>query len=116
VVRLEPSGILRATALPDVVQNLADAQENVRAFNQMAGGKPRPMLLDMRQLKAQDREARLYYAKPESTRTVSAAAILIGSPISRVLGNFVLGFSKASAPTKIFTSEDEAMAWLREFV
>jgi hypothetical protein len=116
VVRLEASGIVRVTALPGSVQGLAEAEENMRAFMQLAGGRAHPMLLDIRQMKSQDREARLYYAESESAQLISAVAIIIGSPISRVLGNFVLGFSKADAPTKIFTSEHEAVAWLREFV
>jgi hypothetical protein len=113
VTHLEPSGIVRVTTLPGSVQGLADAQENMRAFAQVAGGRARPMLLDIRQLKSQDREARLFYERPENTQMISAVAIIIGSPISRVLGNFVLGFSKASAPTKIFSSENEAVEWLR---
>lgn len=112
ITRLEADGVVHVITLPGSVQVLADAQANMRAFDQVADGKQRPMLLDIRQIKSQDRDARLFYGRPENTRMVTAVAIIVGSPMSRVIGNFVLGFSKASAPTKIFTSEESARAWL----
>jgi hypothetical protein len=82
-------GIVCATALPGAVQTLADAQENARAEEQLAGGKRHALFIDMRQIRAQDREAREFYSKPENTTTQSAVAILIGSPISKVIGIFL---------------------------
>jgi len=116
ITRLDAEGLIRVTTLPGSEQVLADAQDNMRAMERLAGGQARPMLLDIRQIKSQDRDARLFYSRPENTRMVSAVAIIVGSPMSRVFGNFVLGFSKATAPTKIFSSEEEALAWLRGFL
>jgi hypothetical protein len=33
-----------------------------------------------------------------------------------VLGNFYLGLNKPLVPTRLFTSEEEAQAWLRSFL
>jgi hypothetical protein len=46
----------------------------------------------------------------------SAAALLIGSPLTRAIGNFFMGLNKPLIPTRLFTSETEALAWLKGFV
>ena len=73
--------------------------------------------LDLRQIKSQTREARDYYGGEESGRCFSAAAVLVESPVSRLLGNFFIGFNKSTnAPLKLFTSEQEAIEWLKTFL
>ena len=41
---------------------------------------------------------------------------LIRSPLARAIGNFFRGLNKPLFPTRLFTSEPEAMAWLRSFL
>jgi len=41
-------------------------------------------------------------------------ALLIASPLSRVLGNFYLRINRPETPTRLFSSEEEAGAWLRQ--
>jgi hypothetical protein len=113
--RLEPGGLIRATTLPDSVQTLADAQENMQAITALSKGQPCALLTDMRQIRSQDRAAREYYTRPENAKNLRAVALLIGSPMSRVIANFFLGFNKPIIPTRLFTSEIEAVAWLQEF-
>lgn len=113
---LNEHGILHSVILPGVEQTLADAQENVRIDRQLGAGRRRPLLVDIRAIKSQTSEARDYYTGAEGAACYSAVAVLIGSPISRLLGNFFIGFNKqAFAPVKLFTSEAEAMAWLKTF-
>ncbi len=95
---------------------LADAQENVALCLRMNGGRKRPLLVDLRVVKSQTAEARSYLAGPEGSEVCSAVALLIGSPLSRVLGNFFLGLNKPGVPTQLFTSEQEALTWLRSFL
>ena len=109
-IRLDTDGILRIRALPGLEDTLEDARQNVAICTKLTAGKPRPMLLDMRALKTQSREVRAYYAGPETTRLNLAVAVLVDSPISRVIGNFSLGFDTMELPTKLFKSEVEALA------
>lgn len=117
IQRVDEHGMFHAVILPGIEQTLADAQENVRACAQIGGGKRRPLLVDIRQIKSQSREARDYYAGEESAANYSAVAILVGSPISRMIGNFLTGFNRSAySPVMLFTSEAEAIAWLRTFL
>ena len=66
----------------------------------------------MRGLREQTREARAYFASDEVARRVRAVALWVDSPVSRMIGNFFLGVGVQRTPSKIFTSEADAVSWL----
>ena len=70
----------------------------------------------MQALKGMSRDARVYFAGPQTAEVESAAALLIHSPLGRAVGNFFLGLNKPLFPTRLFTSESDALAWLSSFV
>jgi len=114
---LQADGILRSTALLGAGQSLAEAKENAAAMTALAGGKRRPVLLDLGGVrKPLNRDARQFYQGPELAMVASATAVLISSPVSRVVGNFVLGASPPRMPTRLFTREEDALAWLSGFL
>lgn len=97
-------------------QTVADARQNVAALARMAEGEPRPCLLDMRAPNTTDRGVREYYASKEGAGPILAMAVLMPPSMMRVLGNLFLAFTAPIHPTKLFSDEDEAIAWLRKFV
>ena len=114
---LDEDGIIRTTILPGAEQTLEDAKENIRASIAIGLGKRRPLLVDLRAIKSQTREARDCYTGPEGSRCYSAAAVLVSPPISRLIGNLSIGLSKSSSVEgRLFTSEAEALAWLKTFL
>jgi hypothetical protein len=113
---LGDDGIVRAILDEGAEETLADAKASVEAVFQVSNGTKRPLLVDLRKVKSQDRGARVYYSGPESLSSSLGIAILMGSPISRMLGNFFLGFSKPKVPLKLFTSEADAIQWLKELL
>jgi hypothetical protein len=113
---LDADGIMRISTFPSLEDTMDDARQNNAACTKVAAGKRRPLLVDMRNLKAQSREVRAYYTGPETMKLNLAVAILVDSPMSRVIGNFFLGFNKMDLPTQLFRSEDEALAWLKGFL
>lgn len=108
-------GIVRARFHDGAEVTLADAQENVALTARLAGGRRLPVLVDLRHVRSQSGEARAYFAGPAATAVSLAVALVIASPLSRVLGNFYLGFNKPQTPTRLFTSPIEAEGWLRTF-
>ncbi len=116
IIWLGDDGIVRVNLKPNIKIGLQDAQISMRAISDVCGGQRRPALVDMRGLIAMDREARLYFAGEETAKVESAAALLIDSPLSKAIGNFFMGLNKPIFPTRLFTSEAEALAWLKGFV
>jgi hypothetical protein len=105
-------GLLVARFLQGAEVTGADARANLEASARLSGGRRVAVLVDLRQLKSQAADARALLAGPSAARVSRAVALLIGSPLSRVLGNFYLRFNRPETPTRLFSSEAEARAWL----
>jgi hypothetical protein len=114
-IRLAEDGIVHVKILPDAEMTLADAKAGNELAWELSMGKRRPRFCDYTEIRSQDSECRAYYASRETAATCLACAILIGSPVSRVIGNFYLGLNRPFTPTRLFTSTDDALEWLRGF-
>lgn len=95
--------------------DVADARENLAATATLTEGRRLPVLVDLRGVRSQSAEARAHFAGPTATAVTQAVALLISSPLSRVIGNFFLGFNRPATPARVFTSVGEAEAWLASF-
>lgn len=115
-IRLGDDGIVRSNPIPGAEMTLTDAREGNEAIRRISKGRKRPLLCDYTGIKSQTRECRAYYAGKETAQATSACAILANSTISRVIGSFYLGLNKPVTPTKIFTSKQEALEWLKGFI
>lgn len=113
---LGEDGIVHTSAKPGSEQTLADAKEAIAAIAKIGRGKALPVLVDFKNLKSQDRGARNYFAGEETAKAVTACAILISSPLSRVIGNFYMGLNMPVTRTKLFTAQSEAIEWLKEYL
>ena len=112
VITLGDDGILRCRVKPTETHTLEDAVENVRATAGLVGGRRAPFLLDARAATGISREARLYYTGPENAAVVLATAMLIGSPVGRIIGNFLIRVNQPQFPFRLFTEEAAALGWL----
>ena len=114
-IHIEANGIVRVTIMPGMVQTLEDAKENAVAIDKLVQSQDFLALIDLRYMKSQDREAREFYTQPGHKPRLIAVALLIGSPMSRVIGNLYMGFNKSDISARLFTSETEAFKWLETF-
>jgi hypothetical protein len=112
---MEDTGIVNIKALEPPI-NLEDAVENVDAVRILSGGKKVPIMVDITESKGVSREARAYLAGEETAKYQSACALIVGSPFSRLLGNFFLGLNKTKFPTRLFTEERSAREWLQTYL
>jgi hypothetical protein len=110
---LRPDGIIEQRVVAKGTQTLDQAKENVAAFNELAAGVKRPLLVDMRGNFATGPGVREYYASEESVRWCSGMAMLVASSTGRMIGNFFLSLNAPSVPCRMFTDEREATAWLK---
>jgi hypothetical protein len=111
---LGADGILRVT-IEGTVQ-LKDGLEIEDAIDKAILGEKRPSLVDISKLKGIDLNARRASSYSKIFESIKAVALLINSPLSRFLGNFVISMNKLPAPTQLFTSEDDALIWLKGFL
>jgi hypothetical protein len=106
---LEADGMLRLKWPRGSVITEADAERAMLRVNQLCGENRHPMLVDMATTADVTRGARAVFGRPCQA---SRIALLGASPVDRVLANFFLGINAVPCPTKFFTSEQEAIAWL----
>jgi hypothetical protein len=106
-------GILRGECFQGAEETLEDAKEQLVHQRKMIAGTPLPFLMDIRGVRSLSREARAYFASAEAAQVFQATALIVSSPLSRAIGNFFLGLNRAQMPTRLFTTEADALAWLR---
>ncbi len=115
VWHMREDGVIHGAIEVGVAETLEDAKENIAAIAELAGGRRRPVIVNITKAKSVGREARSYYSGPECAQTTTAVALITGSMLGRAIGNFFLGLNKPAMPTRLFTSEEQALVWLRNF-
>lgn len=111
--RLDGEGIVLATMNQGAAFELADAIEAVAATAQVAAGTRRPILVDIRGVQSESKEARMYFAGPELAKCATAVALIVESPVSRMIANFFLRIGTQVVPTRVFDDPTSARVWLR---
>ena len=94
------------------------AKENVDAQERVRDGLNRTktrVLIDMTAITEISKEARDYFANKRTASIQRATALLISSPVSRVIGNFFMGLNTPITPTRLFTDPHKAIQWLHTY-
>lgn len=116
-VRLYSNGIMHQTYKDGAGISKTDSDKEMEIYrNEYCNHGKRPMLVDLNNVKSVSKESRGIYSSEETAKYLFAAALLIGNPVSRIIGNFYLGINKTCMPVKMFTGSDEAVTWLKTFL
>jgi len=94
--------------------NLEDAKENSIAVNSLSGPDNFVLIVDTRNIKSITKEARDYFSMRGRSSRVFAFAILIDSPLSKIIGNFFMGLNKPRVEVRLFTDENKAVYWCKK--
>jgi hypothetical protein len=109
-------GICRTKTKPAAEITLKEAQENSVAVSSFYTNKKFPLLIDARNIKYMEREARKHFSTNGRETKITSFAVMVKSPLSRVIGNFFMGLNKPEVPARLFDDELEALKWLKEFL
>lgn len=113
---LDDDGILHTVNRPGSCFDLEAAQENLYAARRFLNGRKVPVAVDLRGTLSMSRPARQYYASEEGAFDTLATALIVDSPVERIIGNFFIGLQRPRAPVKLFDVKDEAVKWLKGFL
>ncbi|HZF54625.1 MAG TPA: hypothetical protein VE093_38520 [Polyangiaceae bacterium] len=114
-VRLDARGFVHVVVTPLAEQHLADAIENVEAVRQLSRESRLPILVDMRRVKSIDNAAHERY-RAGHTPAPRAMAMLVASPLSRIIANYFTTMYECPIPTRVFTSEVDALGWIAQHI
>ncbi len=108
---VRPDGIIVQRVMPGARQELKDAQENMDVFLRLAAGRKSLLLVDLRESGPTGPGVRELYAKHSDQ--LLASALIVGSSLSQMIGNFFLNLNRPPSPCRLFTDEAPALFWLR---
>ena len=111
---LRPDGIVHLVLASGTVLTLEDAVAAVAAVTRLTGGRRSPLLVDVRDAGQVDRAGRHELSRQE--KVVSAVAAIVGTPLSRMMGNLIINVSRPQMPVRLFDDEASALAWLQTFL
>lgn len=109
------NGILHGEYQPVKVEELSIVKEFVQLRVSLAGEQSLPFLLDGRKVISMNKKSRDYLGSEESEKGITAGAILVGSSVTEIIGNFFLRLNKPRIPARVFTDKDKAIAWLESY-
>ena len=114
------SGILQITIWKDYYSELEHSLESLEIIKTIhhQNHKKICVLGDIRGLKGSSKESRASVRQTgdlDPNKHVAALAILIQSPVSKLVGNFLIKFNKPSFPLRLFTKKEEAIKFLEQY-
>ena len=113
----DKDGILYQVYSPGAELELEDSLGELRVYKtEYCKEIKRPIVVDITNVKTVSKKARDIYSSDETANTLSAAALIVGNPVSRIMGNFYMGINKTIMPVRMFTSTREAKKWLKDFL
>ncbi|MHB1250551.1 MAG: DUF7793 family protein [Acidimicrobiales bacterium] len=108
---LRPDGIVQLVWAPMRELRFEDASACIRAMDTLTGGRRAPLLVDASEVGSQDRAARNEFVRRGDL--VSGVALVVTTPLSRLMGNFFIAVSKPIVATRLFEDETTAVTWLK---
>ncbi|WP_333696014.1 DUF7793 family protein [Flavobacterium sp.] len=109
------NGILFFEYKPDTILNLNVAKRVVADRIQFQNEKYYPVLCDIRGIIDTDKSGRDYLAQSGSLLT-KAVGLIVHQKVSLTISNFYLQVSKPTVPTKLFTTKEEGIAYLKNYL
>ncbi|TXK52162.1 STAS/SEC14 domain-containing protein [Pontibacter qinzhouensis] len=94
--------------------NLEIAQKCVQDRLELIAGTAYPSFFDITKVRNTTKEARDFIAK-EGNELVTATALLVTSPVLRMMANFYIAVNKPKNPSRMFTDKRAALDWLAQY-
>ena len=114
---LDEDGILHQEYNKGAEIKLEDSQDELKIYqSRFCQEGKRPIQVNLTKIKTVSKESRDIYSSDDMGNILSAAALIVGNPVSRIMGNFYMGINKTKMPVRMFTRMDQARKWLKEFL
>ncbi len=107
-------GICMTVTKPQVEITVENAIENSKVVNGFYKTKKYPLFIDSRNIKSMSRDARKHFSTNGRETKINCMAIMVSSPVSKVIGNFFMGLNKPAIPARLFDNENDALDWLKK--
>lgn len=110
---LRPDDIVQIECIPGTIMTLDEGNLSTQIVGELISGHARPLLCDLTNVARMTQECRKHFAGAEHAAVFTKCALIVTSPISKIIGNFFLGANKPLKPTRLFTNIEEGLQWLK---
>lgn len=111
--------IVKARYAEELEVNIAVAIELIQLRKEVSQNENCLLFIDARNIKSISKEARSYVSSKEGQQNLKATAILTTSNFVKLLSNFLIRIDlkkeSSTMPIKLFTTEKDAIAWLKQY-
>lgn len=114
-VSLRDDGIMHLHIKKGDEMELHDAIQVVEAIGKL-GKKKYPLLIDCDEFSSVDKEVRAFAASEDANIYISADAIAYHNLAHHLTAKFYVNHNHPKIPTKTFSDNEEAIAWLKTFL
>ena len=112
---LRSDGIVNTNMLIKEAVNLDQAKELTTHYIDITQGIKTPHLFTANKFVIIEKDV-MEYMKDIANEYGKADAFVISALPQKIMGNFYLKVFKPKVPTKLFSSEEKAVKWLKQFV
>lgn len=106
---------LKVNVLGNEEISVDDVKSIALSCKNIGGDNCFPLLIKVDKYTLPSAEARRFIAQADANPYAKAEAYVISDLPQKIVSNFFLKFDKPARPTKIFTNEEEALEWLKQF-
>jgi hypothetical protein len=114
-VWIDGDGILYSISKKVPPQTVEESRKTLEDFKKITNGKKFCMLLDVTNSSPTDKETREFAAE-ELPKIVTALAMISDSPLGRMVANLFFALKPPPYPAKMFANEEDAKAWLLQYL
>lgn len=111
-MRLREDGVVHYVSRDGAALDAENTLELFAAYRSLAGDGPHLILSDIRGVRSSTSESRALATTEDATALHRAAGVIVGSRLTRMMGNLFLRLNRPGYPTRLFSDEASALAWL----
>ena len=115
-ITLREDGIVYVLFHKNVTLDLALQMLMLNIYNEVAGNRKRPFLIEAMKGVKVSKEAKDNALRIESEAPGLAYAVIADSFVYKVIANFYLTIKTPRNPYKVFSKKEEAVKWLQGFI
>jgi hypothetical protein len=117
-VWFDDEGILYSKPDPDapVDQSNEDIKEDMEKLRSFVGNRKVCIVGEASKTAQSPRKEQRDFIAAEIESITKAMAIIITSPVSRMIANLFFSFKPPAYPVKMFNTQEEATAWIRQYL
>jgi hypothetical protein len=116
ILTIHETGIGQMHFKDDIVMEISNQMEHLNGLIEITKGQPTPFIVTTGKRVIISKEARDNGVLIEEISPVNAMAVIVQNLAYRLVADFYLRFNKPKIPYKVFTDQEKAVDWCKQFV